>query len=86
MSILVLYISNMTVVQLVYEKLPNDISERHVLLLDPILGTGSLTFLSCFPPKNTLTFLQFLLNFCNLKCVRKLSSSSYQSPYKQRCT
>lgn len=27
--------------QLIYEKLPNDISERHVLLLDPILGTGS---------------------------------------------
>ena len=27
--------------QLIYEKLPMDISERHVLLLDPILGTGS---------------------------------------------
>ncbi|RXH85093.1 hypothetical protein DVH24_041861 [Malus domestica] len=27
--------------QLIYEKLPNDISERHVLLLDPILGTGN---------------------------------------------
>ncbi|MCL7046151.1 hypothetical protein MKW94_019947 [Papaver nudicaule] len=27
--------------QLVYEKLPNDISDRHVLLLDPILGTGN---------------------------------------------
>ena len=26
---------------LIYEKLPNDISERHVLLLDPILGTGN---------------------------------------------
>jgi len=26
--------------QLIYEKLPNDISDRHVLLLDPILGTG----------------------------------------------
>ncbi|KAL5125971.1 Uridine kinase-like protein 4 [Glycine soja] len=25
--------------QLIYEKLPNDISDRHVLLLDPILGT-----------------------------------------------
>ncbi|ESQ42842.1 hypothetical protein EUTSA_v10015773mg [Eutrema salsugineum] len=24
-----------------YEKLPNDIAERHVLLLDPILGTGN---------------------------------------------
>ncbi|KAM6552515.1 hypothetical protein CsatB_013277 [Cannabis sativa] len=27
--------------QLVYEKLPQDISDRHVLLLDPILGTGN---------------------------------------------
>lgn len=51
------YISNNTVLQLVYEKLPNDISERHVLLLDPILGTGSLTLLLCFPLKtNMLSF------------------------------
>ncbi|KAL0310914.1 UNVERIFIED_CONTAM: Uridine kinase-like protein 4 [Sesamum angustifolium] len=27
--------------QLIYEKLPADISDRHVLLLDPILGTGN---------------------------------------------
>ncbi|KAL6954985.1 Uridine kinase-like protein 3 [Sarracenia purpurea var. burkii] len=27
--------------QLIYEKLPLDISDRHVLLLDPILGTGN---------------------------------------------
>ncbi|KAG5550944.1 hypothetical protein RHGRI_009385 [Rhododendron griersonianum] len=27
--------------ELIYEKLPNDISDRHVLLLDPILGTGN---------------------------------------------
>ncbi|XP_078440911.1 uridine/cytidine kinase UKL1, chloroplastic-like [Wolffia australiana] len=27
--------------QLIYEKLPRDISERHVLLLDPVLGTGT---------------------------------------------
>ncbi|XP_015574932.1 uridine kinase-like protein 3 isoform X1 [Ricinus communis] len=27
--------------QLIYEKLPQDISNRHVLLLDPILGTGN---------------------------------------------
>jgi Uracil phosphoribosyltransferase len=26
---------------LVYEKLPRDIAERHVLLLDPMLGCGS---------------------------------------------
>ena len=27
--------------ELVYEKLPKDIHERHVLLMDPILGTGN---------------------------------------------
>ncbi|KAL9230050.1 hypothetical protein vseg_005443 [Gypsophila vaccaria] len=27
--------------QLIYEKLPQDIADRHVLLLDPILGTGN---------------------------------------------
>ncbi|GAB2284810.1 Uridine kinase-like protein 3 [Dionaea muscipula] len=27
--------------QLIYEKLPQDIAKRHVLLLDPILGTGN---------------------------------------------
>mmetsp|Transcript_14962 Transcript_14962/g.38051 ORF Transcript_14962/g.38051 Transcript_14962/m.38051 type:complete len:129 (-) Transcript_14962:194-580(-) len=26
--------------QLVYERLPSDIKERHVLLMDPIIGTG----------------------------------------------
>ncbi|XP_058752096.1 uridine/cytidine kinase UKL1, chloroplastic-like [Vicia villosa] len=27
--------------QLIYEKLPKDISKRHVLLMDPVLGTGN---------------------------------------------
>lgn len=30
--------------QLIYEKLPKDISERHVLLLDPVLATGDNFF------------------------------------------
>lgn len=30
--------------QLIYEKLPHDISERHVLLLDPVLATGTSLF------------------------------------------
>jgi len=30
--------------KLIYEKLPKDISERHVLLMDPVLGTGQLCF------------------------------------------
>ncbi|GAU33336.1 hypothetical protein TSUD_166010 [Trifolium subterraneum] len=29
--------------QLIYEKLPKDISERHVLLLDPVLATGEVS-------------------------------------------
>jgi uracil phosphoribosyltransferase len=28
------------ITQLIYEKLPKDIAERRVLLLDPVLGTG----------------------------------------------
>ncbi|CAI0391390.1 unnamed protein product [Linum tenue] len=32
--------------QLIYEKLPKDIADRHVLLLDPILGTG-LSDINC---------------------------------------
>ena len=27
--------------EIVYEKLPKDIAERYVLLMDPIVGTGS---------------------------------------------
>lgn len=42
--------------QLIYEKLPTDISERHVLLLDPILGTGSL-----FSDKNHYPFESLLV-------------------------
>lgn len=33
--------------QLIYEKLPRDISERHVLLLDPVLATGAWSLLRC---------------------------------------
>nr|GEV42397.1 uridine kinase-like protein 4 [Tanacetum cinerariifolium] len=40
--------------QFLYEKLPQDISDRHVLLLDPILGTGMGTC-SCY-----LIFFPFL--------------------------
>jgi uracil phosphoribosyltransferase len=35
--------------QLFYDKLPEDISERWVLLLDPMLATGMSTLLSCSP-------------------------------------
>ncbi|MBA0641731.1 hypothetical protein Goklo_026248 [Gossypium klotzschianum] len=37
--------------QLIYEKLPQDISERHVLLLDPILGTDcGLSWVGIYAP------------------------------------
>lgn len=46
--------------QLIYEKLPQDISDRHVLLLDPILGTG----LCMYPLQSTFNkpfFLFFVI-------------------------
>lgn len=46
--------------QLIYEKLPKDISERHVLLLDPVLATGNLlAFVECF--QSSIYVMQFLL-------------------------
>lgn len=50
-------------VQLIYEKLPSDISNRHVLLLDPILGTGQLF---CDTSAYSLNFT-FILPACSLK-------------------
>ncbi|CAI8587076.1 unnamed protein product [Vicia faba] len=47
--------------QQIYGKLPNDISDRHVLLWDPILGTGTvyqspiLYFLNPFLPGTSRT-------------------------------
>jgi uracil phosphoribosyltransferase len=32
--------------QLIYEKLPSDIANRHVLLLDPVLATGLTNYLA----------------------------------------
>lgn len=32
---------NLVAQELIYEKLPADIAERHVLLMDPILATGN---------------------------------------------
>lgn len=46
--------------QLIYEKLPKDISERHVLLLDPVLATGNfLAFVECF--QSSIYVMQFSL-------------------------
>ncbi|XP_061337593.1 uridine kinase-like protein 4 [Gastrolobium bilobum] len=52
--------------QLIYEKLPKDISERHVLLLDPILGTGNSAvqaislLLSKGVPESNIIFLNLV--------------------------
>ena len=61
--------------QVIYEKLPQDISDRHVLLLDPILGTGMaigffislIYFLWHAKGKNNLVFLQ--CNFTAYICA-----------------
>ncbi|KAM3302648.1 Uridine kinase-like protein 2, chloroplastic [Capsicum baccatum] len=52
--------------QLIYEKLPLDIAERHVLLLDPILGTGNsavqaiLLLLKKGVPESNILFLNLI--------------------------
>lgn len=53
--------------QLIYEKLPSDISERHVLLLDPILGTG--LYFSC---GNHYPFLNCCWFLCKGLCIVSL--------------
>ena len=55
--------------QLSYEKLPNDISEKQVLLLDPVLATGNLDVLSHF------LFSRYLPIIC-YAVVISLSTSS----------
>jgi len=56
--------------QLIYEKLPSDISERHVLLLDPVLGTGNFSyfyfFFFCFE-------VYFFLNLSTLDDILKVT-------------
>ncbi|KAJ7562561.1 hypothetical protein O6H91_03G074400 [Diphasiastrum complanatum] len=52
--------------QLIYEKLPKDISERHVLLLDPVLATGNSAvqaiqlLLQKGVPENHIIFLNLI--------------------------
>lgn len=65
--------------QLIYEKLPKDISERHVLLLDPVLATGEVfNFDTAYLSLDICTF--YSLSYpCCLVCLGavgvKLSSS-----------
>lgn len=52
--------------QLIYEKLPRDIADRHVLLMDPILGTGNsaiqaiLLLLQKGVPESHIIFLNLI--------------------------
>ncbi|GAY66553.1 hypothetical protein CUMW_249620 [Citrus unshiu] len=63
--------------QLIYEKLPNDISERQVLLLDPVLATGNsanraiqLLIEKGFP-ESQFTFLNLISAPEGIQCVCK---------------
>nr|PNR30795.1 hypothetical protein PHYPA_027111 [Physcomitrium patens] len=56
--------------QLIYEKLPHDIADRHVLLMDPIMGTGNCAvqaidlLLQKGVPESRIIFL----NLISVKC------------------
>ncbi|KAL8125258.1 hypothetical protein AgCh_012805 [Apium graveolens] len=52
--------------QLIYEKLPKDISERHVLLLDLVLGTGSV-----------YAGVDFCKKLCGVSIVRRRPNIMY---------
>jgi uracil phosphoribosyltransferase len=51
--------------KLFYDKLPTDIAERWVLLLDPMFATGKFGFSFYIPP---VTFLIVSRWFCNPRC------------------
>ncbi|XP_020260946.1 uridine kinase-like protein 1, chloroplastic isoform X3 [Asparagus officinalis] len=63
--------------QLIYEKLPNDISERHVLLLDPVLATGNSAnqaielLIKKGVPENRIIFLNLISAPEGIHCVCK---------------
>ncbi|XP_058093257.1 uridine/cytidine kinase UKL1, chloroplastic isoform X2 [Magnolia sinica] len=63
--------------QLIYEKLPKDISERHVLLLDPVLATGNSAgqaielILQKGVPESHIIFLNLISAPEGIHCVCK---------------
>ncbi|XP_027334363.1 uridine kinase-like protein 1, chloroplastic isoform X2 [Abrus precatorius] len=63
--------------QLIYEKLPKDISERHVLLMDPVLGTGNSAsqaielLLKKGVPESRIIFLNLISAPEGIHCVCK---------------
>ncbi|KAL9326608.1 hypothetical protein ACSQ67_007253 [Phaseolus vulgaris] len=63
--------------QLIYEKLPRDISERHVLLMDPVLGTGNTAseaielLIKKGVPESQIIFLNLISAPEGIQCVCK---------------
>ncbi|XP_014507357.1 uridine kinase-like protein 1, chloroplastic isoform X2 [Vigna radiata var. radiata] len=63
--------------QLIYEKLPKDISERHVLLMDPVLGTGNTAseavelLIKKGVPESQIIFLNLISAPEGIQCVCK---------------
>ncbi|KAK7825111.1 uridine kinase-like protein 1 [Quercus suber] len=63
--------------QLIYEKLPKDISERHVLLLDPVLATGNSAnqaielLIQKGVPESHIIFLNLISAPEGIHCVSK---------------
>ncbi|KAH6813777.1 uridine kinase/uracil phosphoribosyltransferase 1 [Perilla frutescens var. frutescens] len=63
--------------QLIYEKLPNDIRERHVLLLDPVLATGNSAnqaielLIQKGVPESHIIFLNLISAPEGIQCVCK---------------
>ncbi|XP_027918209.1 uridine kinase-like protein 1, chloroplastic [Vigna unguiculata] len=63
--------------QLIYEKLPKDISERHVLLMDPVLGTGNTAseaielLIKKGVPESQIIFLNLISAPEGIHCVCK---------------
>lgn len=67
--------------QLIYEKLPKDISERHVLLLDPVLATGNSAnqaielLIQKGVPESHIIFLNLISAPEGIQCVSKMFPS-----------
>ncbi|CAN1153623.1 Uridine kinase-like protein 3 [Linum perenne] len=61
--------------QLIYEKLPSDISSHHVLLLDPVLASGNSAvkavslLLSKGVPESNIIFLNLIAVSVSFLCV-----------------
>jgi hypothetical protein len=59
---------------LIYEKLPRDIANRHVLLLDPVLATGQFFSLHESLPSFVLVSLESWSSIHQVKDLSKIIS------------